>query len=42
MLVKFIRQVRAENPELKIGWRQLVGELLQRSPEIPLFEEEEE
>ena len=42
MLVRFIRQVRAENPELKIGWRQLVGELLQRSPEIPLFEEEEE
>ena len=41
ILINYILRVRAENPELKIGWKQLLGELLQRTPAIPVLKPEE-
>ena len=42
MLVDYIMQVRAEHPDLRIGWKQLLGELLQRTPALPVLKPEEE
>lgn len=42
LLVDYIIQVRAEHPDLRIGWKQLLGELLQRAPALPVLKPEEE
>jgi len=42
LLIDYIMQVRAEHSDLRIGWKQLLGELLQRTPALPVLKPKEE
>ena len=37
VFVDFIMRIRRENPDIKIGWKQLLGELLHRNPPLPVL-----